>query len=38
MVKAYRTGSLLVGTFPEFAVDASGDKYRDRLYVVWNDY
>jgi hypothetical protein len=27
-----------LSTFPEFGSDASGGKYRDRLYAVWSDY
>jgi hypothetical protein len=37
-VKAYRRGSFVKGTVISYAVDLSGSKYRDYLYVVWSDW
>lgn len=37
-VKAYRRGSFVKGTVISYAVDLSGSKYRDYLYVAWSDW
>jgi hypothetical protein len=35
---ALDTKASWVTTFPVYAVDNQSDKYRDRLYLVWNDF
>jgi hypothetical protein len=37
-VKDFGTGKFVRRSFPEYAIDAHSKEYRDRLYVVWDDY
>lgn len=37
LVEKHNHGSVVQLTFPEFAVDADGKRYTDRVYVAWAD-
>jgi hypothetical protein len=37
LYQEYKSGSVVQYTFPEFAIDKSKGKYRDRIYLVWSD-